>query len=136
MGINDRFRSALSNMQSLKGRMNSPSLSILTVTTLFPNSVQKAHGIFVETRLRKLLETGEVNARVLAPIPWLPPFVDYAGQGKLRSVARHEFRNGLEIEHPRYFVLPKVGMSLTPFTLYRAIRRAAKRLLFRVFAPI
>ena len=126
---------SLSNIQSPRDRANSSLLSILTVTTLFPNSVQKAHGIFVETRLRKVLETGQVNARVLAPVPWLPPFVDYAGQGKLRSVARHELRNGLEIEHPRYFVVPKVGMSLTPFTLYRAILRAAKRLLNTGFRP-
>ena len=126
---------SLSTVPSPRERANSPSLSILTVTTLFPNSVQKAHGIFVETRLRKLVETGEVNARVLAPVPWLPPFVDYAGQGKLRSVARHELRSGLQIEHPRYFVVPKVGMSLTPITLYRTLCRAAKCLLNSGFRP-
>ena len=50
-------------------------LSILTATTLFPNPVQRAHGVFVETRLRHLLASGEVTAHVLAPIPWLPPMV-------------------------------------------------------------
>jgi glycosyltransferase involved in cell wall biosynthesis len=32
-------------------------------------------------------------------------------------------RDGLTIEHPRYLVLPKIGMNVTPHTLYRAMRR-------------
>ena len=43
-------------------------------TTLFPNSIQPSHGIFVENRLRWLLKDGRVRARVLpAPVPWAPP---------------------------------------------------------------
>jgi glycosyltransferase involved in cell wall biosynthesis len=38
-------------------------------------------------------------------------------------------RNGLEIYHPRYFIVPKVGMAMTPFTLYRAMRRSLRRIL-------
>jgi len=104
-------------------------LSILTVTTLFPNPVQTSHGIFVETRLRKLIATGEARAHVLAPIPWLPAFIDHASLGPVHRVPRRLTRDGLEIEHPRYLVLPKIGMSITPFTLYRAMRGSLKRLL-------
>src|SRR5947209_1339417 len=63
-------------------------LSILTVTTLFPNPVQPVHGIFVETRLRKLLATGKAVARVLAPVPWLPRGVKYGSVGPLHQVPR------------------------------------------------
>ncbi len=98
-------------------------LSILTTTTLFPNSVQRAHGVFVETRLRHLLASGEVTAHVLAPIPWLPPLVRYGAYGELQSVPSRVERNGLTIEHPRYLVVPKFGMTLTPHTLYRAMRK-------------
>lgn len=97
-------------------------LSILTATTLFPNSVQRAHGVFVETRLRHLLASGEVTAHVLAPIPWLPPMVRYSSYGPLQSVPSRVERNGLVIEHPRYLVVPKFGMTVTPRTLYRAMR--------------
>ena len=98
-------------------------LSILTATTLFPNPVQRALGVFVETRLRHLLASGEVTAHVLAPIPWLPPMVRYSSYGPLQTVPSREQRNGLIVEHPRYLVVPKFGMTLTPLTLYRAMRK-------------
>lgn len=104
-------------------------LSILTATTLFPNAVQRAHGVFVETRLRHLVASGEVTAHVLAPIPWLPPLVRYGAYGALQSVPSQIERNGLVIEHPRYLVVPKFGMTLTPHTLYRAMRKRLVALL-------
>jgi teichuronic acid biosynthesis glycosyltransferase TuaC len=104
-------------------------LSLLTVSTLFPNPVQETHGVFVEARLRKLVATGEATARVMAPIPWLPSFVDHASLGPVHRVPAHVVRNGIEVDHPRYLVVPKVGMSITPLTLYWTIRRSLKRLL-------
>ena len=104
----------------------SREISILTATTLFPNAQQASHGIFVETRLRHLTASGKVKAHVLAPVTWAPPFLP-AFQ-KIRQIAPHERRNGLEVEHPRYLVVPKVGMNLAPHTLYRAMRRSFLRL--------
>ena len=104
-------------------------LSLLTVTTLFPNAVQKTHGVFVETRLKKLIGSGEVTARVLAPIPFLPPFLDHKSLGRIYLAPRREDRGGIAIDHPRYLVVPKIGMNLTPFTLYWSMRRALKQLL-------
>jgi glycosyltransferase involved in cell wall biosynthesis len=104
-------------------------ISLLTVTTLFPNEVQKTHGIFVETRLRKVLASGEAVARVLAPIPWLPAFLDHESLGPIHRVPYHSVREGLEIYHPRYLVVPKIGMAVTPLTLYRAMRRALRRII-------
>jgi glycosyltransferase involved in cell wall biosynthesis len=98
------------------------TVSILTVTTLFPNPVQRTHGLFVETRLRKLLSSGGVVARVLAPIPWVPPGVDHPSLGGVAQVPRQLIRDGLVVDHPRYLVVPKIGMALTPLTLYRAMR--------------
>ncbi|HVP85190.1 MAG TPA: glycosyltransferase family 4 protein [Rhizomicrobium sp.] len=106
-----------------------PALSVLTVSTLFPNPVQRSHGIFVETRLRKLVASGQVRSHVIAPIPWLPGFLRYGSYGPLHRVPQHVERDGLSIEHPRYLVVPKIGMSLTPHTLYRAMRRSLRRLL-------
>ncbi|HXJ02163.1 MAG TPA: glycosyltransferase family 4 protein [Micropepsaceae bacterium] len=113
--------------------VTAPVLSILTVTTLFPNPVQKTHGVFVETRLRKLLASGGVAARVLAPIPWLPSFISYSTLGPLHQVPSRVIRDGLTIDHPRYLVVPKIGMSLTPHTLYRAMRKSLKRILHSGF---
>ena len=107
----------------------SPPISIVTATTLFPNSLQPAHGIFVETRLRRLLADGKVEARVLAPVAWAPPGLPGAELKKLRQIPDFEQRNGLDVDHPRYLVIPKIGMNLTPYTLYRAMRRRFTKLL-------
>lgn len=104
-------------------------LSILTVTTLFPNPVQKVHGVFVETRLRRLLASGRVAARVLAPVPWLPAFVHYPSLGPLHEIPQHVMRGELLVEHPRYVVVPKIGMTITPYTLYRTMHRSLKAIL-------
>jgi len=111
--------------------MQDPSskISILTTSTLFPNSLQPSHGIFVETRLRRLLADGKVKARVLAPIPWAPPGLPGAEMKKLRAIPDFEQRNGLDVDHPRYVVVPKLGMNLTPHTLYRAMRRRLRQML-------
>lgn len=109
--------------------MLDPSLSILTVSTLFPNSVQPSHGIFVETRLRRLVADGKVTARVLAPVPWAPPGLPGVEMKKLRAIPNFEQRNGLDVDHPRYVVIPKLGMNLTPHTLYRAMRHRLRQML-------
>lgn len=104
-------------------------LSILTATTLFPNVVKPAHGSFVATRLEKLVASGEVSAEVLAPVPWIPPFVRYPSAGRLDLVPRATARGNLCVWHPRYLVIPKIGMTLAPFTLFRTMKRTLARLL-------
>ena len=111
----------------------SSDISILTATTLFPNAQQPSHGIFVETRLRHLTASGQARAHVLAPVAWAPPFLPRFR--KLRLVFDREIRNGLALEHPRYLVVPKIGMNLAPHTLYRAMRRRLRRLLDEGFTP-
>ena len=104
-------------------------LSLLTLTTLFPNPVQTTHGLFVETRLHKLLASGKAVARVLAPVPWLPSAIEYRSLGPLHRVPRELVRNGVTVDHPRYLVVPRIGMSLTPYTLYQSMRAPLRRIL-------
>src|ERR1700691_3901889 len=101
----------------------SPSISILTVTTLFPNPVRPGHGIFVETRLRKLLESGQVRASVLAPVPWLAPFAHNDALGAVNQVPRERLDRGITVRHPRYLVIPRVGMTVAPRLLARTLYR-------------
>ena len=42
---------------------------IATFTTLYPSAAQPNHGLFVEHRLRQLVSTQPVEARVVAPVP-------------------------------------------------------------------
>jgi glycosyltransferase involved in cell wall biosynthesis len=105
-------------------------MKLLTFSTLFPNAQQPNHGLFVETRLRYLVASGEVESRVVAPVPWFPLTHPRFGQyAKYARVPARETRNGLQIEHPRYLALPKVGMNLAPLLMARAARATIGRIL-------
>jgi teichuronic acid biosynthesis glycosyltransferase TuaC len=123
MGADD-VRSVLS-----AGVVGLKAVRILTFTTLYPNAAQPRHGLFVEQRLRQVLRTGELAACVVAPVPWFPfrspRFGLYA---QYAAVPACEQRYGIEVQHPRYPVLPKIGMSVTPWFLARAGIAAAHRL--------
>lgn len=109
--------------------MSAP-IKTLLFSTLFPSSTRPVHGIFVETRLRELLKSGEVETRVVAPVPWFPfrhpRFGEYA---KMAATPWHEIRNGIEVVHPRYFLPPKVGMNIAPAMLARGALPTVRRLL-------
>jgi teichuronic acid biosynthesis glycosyltransferase TuaC len=106
-----------------------PPLRLLTFSTLFPNAGQPNHGIFVENRLRHLVATGEVFSVVLAPVPYFPSASPRFGTfARYARVPRVETRHGLAIHHPRFPVIPRIGMSIAPWLLYRASLPAARRL--------
>ena len=91
---------------------------VLLFSTLYPSASRPSHGIFVETRLRELLKTGEVDVRVLAPVPWFP-FTNprFGEQARMAATPAQETRNGIQVTHPRYPLLPKIGMTLAPLLL-------------------
>ncbi len=102
----------------------------LLFSTLYPSAARPNHGIFVETRLRELLKTGAVQARVVAPVPWFPSraerFGDYA---RMAQTPPHEQRHGVDVLHPRYLLLPKVGMLLAPWLLALSCIRPLRKLI-------
>ncbi|OON59511.1 glycosyl transferase family 1 [Massilia sp. KIM] len=105
-------------------------MKILTFSTLFPNQVRPNHGIFVETRLRHLVASGAVSSRVVAPVPWFPfrhrRFGRYADFARVPAA---ETRHGLSVTHPRYPLLPKVGMNLAPAMLAQGARATLGRMI-------
>lgn len=103
--------------------------STLVITTLYPNQIQFRHGVFVETRIRHLKQTGKIVFKVIAPVPWFPCKSKYfPAYSKLVDIPRQETRDGIEVYHPRYLVIPKIGMLLTPFFLALSLYRQIKRL--------
>lgn len=109
-------------------------IKTLLVSTLFPSSVRPTHGIFVETRLRELLKSGEVQAQVIAPVPWFPFSNNIFGEyAQFARTPRTESRNGIQVHHPRYFLPPKVGMNMAPHMLARAILAIARSIIEKGF---
>ena len=106
-------------------------MKIVTITTLFPFANNPKNGIFIETRLRQLQQYfPDVEAKVIAPVPYFPFKNSYFGTyAEFAKAPYHEKRFGLDVYHPRYLVIPKIGMTLTPHTLAYSITRQAKQLI-------
>jgi glycosyltransferase involved in cell wall biosynthesis len=105
-------------------------IRIVTFSTLYPNEVQDTHGIFVENRLRHLVGSNKVSARVVAPVPWFPFGGAMFGRyGQLARAPLRESRFGIDIVHPRYPVLPKIGMNIAPLSLYAFVKPVLARLI-------
>ena len=107
-----------------------PPIRLLTFSTLYPNAARPNHGVFVENRLRHLLASGEATSTVIAPVPYFPSrdsrFGDWA---RYAAAPAAEMRHGISVAHPRYPVLPRIGMSVAPYLLYRAMVPVLRRLL-------
>jgi len=97
-------------------------IRLLTFSTLFPSAARPNHGVFVENRLRHFVASGAATSTVVAPVPWFPSTAPWFGDwARHARVPRMEQRNGLAVLHPRYPVLPRVGMSPAPWLLFRAL---------------
>lgn len=107
-------------------------MKLLTFSTLYPSAVQAQHGLFVEQRLRHLVDFGGtevLTARVVAPVPWFPLTYSVFGRyAEYAKISRTEHRHGIGIEHPRYPVIPKLGMSVAPLLLSTAVRPTLRRI--------
>lgn len=102
----------------------------LLFSSLYPSSVRPGHGIFVETRLRELLGSGAVESRVLAPVPWFfSTNARYGAHALLARTPRREVHNGIEVQHPRYPLPPKVGMTIAPLSMALASVPAVRQLI-------
>ena len=105
-------------------------IKLLTFSTLFPNAERPQHGIFVQTRLRHLVASGEVVARVVAPVPWFPfshpRFGNYAHFAK---VPHQETLFGIDVSHPRYLLVPKIGMTVGPYLMAQAMKPVLSRII-------
>ncbi|MBL9097749.1 MAG: glycosyltransferase family 4 protein [Alphaproteobacteria bacterium] len=105
------------------------ALRVLTFTTLFPNSQRPNHGVFVENRLRQTASRHGLQATVLAPVPFFPfRSATFGAYAAFARVPRREERHGFTVHHPRYLVIPKVGMTAAAWLLYRGALAACKRL--------
>jgi glycosyltransferase involved in cell wall biosynthesis len=112
-------------------------INVVTITSLYPNSEQTRHGIFVEERLRHLAATGRFNVHVVAPVPWFPLRSDAFGRyGRYARVPRSEERLGRVVLHPRFVLIPKVGLTAMPFLYVAGVFTLLRRILASLQGPV
>jgi glycosyltransferase involved in cell wall biosynthesis len=106
-------------------------INVLTFTTLYPNAARPVLGVFVENRLRRLVESKEVSLTIVAPVLAFPFKSRWFGRYAAYARApRYEVRHGVEVFHPRYPVIPlSLSLFTQPTLLYRAVRRMVRRLI-------
>ena len=104
-------------------------LRVLLFSTLYPSRARPGHGLFVQTRLEHLLQSGQVDARVVAPVPWFPSSNPRFGDWAQMAATPHcETWRGIQVLHPRYLLPPKVGQILSPFVLAAGALRTLRRM--------
>jgi glycosyltransferase involved in cell wall biosynthesis len=105
-------------------------MKLLTFSTLFPNAEQPNHGIFVETRLRYLLASAAVQSRVVAPITWFPSTNPrFGAYARFARIPQRDQRHGIDIVHPRFISIPKVGMTVAPWLMAQAVKPVIGRII-------
>lgn len=107
-------------------------LRVLVSSGIFPNRVLVNRGIYNLKAAIALKRYCDV--RVVAPVPYLPPFVKAAGYEWYAQVPRRDEVGGFTVDYPRYFVTPKVGRNLHGVFLYMSVRSFYREVL-RTFAP-
>jgi glycosyltransferase involved in cell wall biosynthesis len=67
------------------------------------------------------------EVKVVAPVPYFPA-VKIGWRWKFSQVARSEVINGIEVYHPRFFMIPKFGMALYGWMMFLSVLPAVKKI--------
>jgi glycosyltransferase involved in cell wall biosynthesis len=89
-------------------------MRVLVITKIFPNALEPLSSPFNRQQFAALGRFCHVE--VLATIPWFPgarAFRRWSAAGRLVDVPRREVIDGLQVTHPRFLYLPKLGHSLS-----------------------
>ena len=92
-------------------------MKVLVFTTAFPNNVWPNHGVFVKERMLGYGRLPGCSVRVVSPVPYFPN-IKLGSRWKYSQVRREERIEGTDVSHPRYPVIPKIGMSTHGLAMY------------------
>lgn len=97
-------------------------MRILSLATLFPNSVRPSFGVFVGNQMRAVVARGDVDLTVVSPIgipPW--PLSTRAPYTRLRRIPDVSDAVGMKVHYPRFTTIPKLGGDSNPGRIARAV---------------
>lgn len=84
-------------------------MRVATVTTFFPHSADRHRAVFVENLVRAMRRRCEVD--VISPVPFAPPLRAFPAWYRQSRIPRKESIDGIEVEHPRFVVMPKIDVA-------------------------
>jgi len=103
-------------------------MKILTYTSLFPNRMQPAHGVFVYQRMAHFARRPGNSVVVVAPVPWVPKFISASNYRKVREIPHEEQIGELTVYHPRYLLVPRISMPLHGLLMFLGSCGLARKL--------
>jgi teichuronic acid biosynthesis glycosyltransferase TuaC len=102
-------------------------MKVLVFTALYPNNIWPNNGVFIKERMTRFARLDGCEVKVIAPVPYFP-----ALKGNWRwqfsQVLHQEIREGIEVYHPRRFMIPKVGMALYGLMMFLSVLPTVKRI--------
>lgn len=103
-------------------------MRVLTFTSLFPNAVQPAHGIFIYQRMSHFARRPGNEVVAVAPVPYFPGWLKWPKGNGFGRVPLAETVGNLTVHHPRYPLLPKISMPAHGYLMYLGARRLVTRM--------
>jgi len=103
-------------------------MKILTYTSLFPNEIQPAHGVFVYQRMVHFARRQGNSVVVIAPVPWVPRWISSPSYRTIREIPKEEKIGGLTVYHPRYPLMPRISMPLHGLLMFLGSYGLARKL--------
>ena len=103
-------------------------MRILTFTNLYPNHIQPNRGIFIKRRMDAFCQLTGAHMDVVAPVPYFPHLPIKSRWWEYSQIKKHETFDGVKVYHPRYLVMPKLGMQTQGKTMLRATLPLVRRL--------
>lgn len=102
-------------------------MNVLTLTSLFPGSANPRHGVFVRERMAAWRSLTGHAVRVVAPVPWYPRWLPRGRYGAHADAPITEEFGGFTVDHPRYVMIPKVGVPAQGLLYERGVRACVRR---------
>jgi teichuronic acid biosynthesis glycosyltransferase TuaC len=90
----------------------------LTFTSLFPNSSDPTHAIFVYQRSSHLARRQGNEVLVVSPVPYFPRWLKTKKWQTASELPEQEVVGNLTVHHPRYPLLPKISMPLHGLSMF------------------
>lgn len=97
-------------------------MRVLTFTSLFPDSTRPNFCIFIYQRMAHFARRSGNSVTVVAPVPYVPFWMPGKKAREYRAIPREERFGDLQVFHPRYPLLPKIGQSLHGLLMYLGVK--------------
>src|SRR5262245_57159167 len=107
-------------ISAMRNPKSDGAMKVLVFSSLFPNNIWPNHGVFVKERIRELGQLGTCEINVIAPVPYYPS-VGFGWRAAYAKVLHQHVLDGILVYHPRYFMIPKVGMLLHGWTMFLSL---------------